>query len=262
MGLVTAITDTTEVPRDRWGKPRIKQPDGKRIPYARWSSYGDVLENRFNLERWKVRMAALGIADRKDLLLAVSAHCDDKRKLNDICDQAIEAAKASAAATIGTALHALTEVVDRGDPLPTLPDDARADLHAYEAAMRPLKVVGTEQFVVCDEIQAAGTFDRLVEWDGRRFVADVKTGSIEWGIGKIAIQLAGYSRSSLYDDATGERSPLDVDQSNALIIHLPAGEAKCDLVWVNIAEGWRGVQLASEVLAWRKNKSLTARWTA
>ena len=118
-------TVESQVRRDRYGKPYIIPPDGgKPTPYARWSNYGDVLEDRFNLERWKVRQSAIGLADRPDLLLAVTAHRGDKRKLDGICDEALEAAKSSAAATTGTALHALTEVVDRGEPLPVLPDTA------------------------------------------------------------------------------------------------------------------------------------------
>jgi len=243
-----------EVPRNGRGQPMIIPPDGgKPKPYSRWSSYGDVLEDRFNLEKWSRRMTATGLADRPELLLAVAAHRDDKRKLDALCEQAIEAAKASAAATTGTALHALSELVDRDVELPVLPDKARADLEAYRDTMKALQVVAMEQFVVCDEIKAAGTFDRIVEYDGRRFVADLKTGRIDYGMGKIACQLAGYSRSAGYDPATGDRTDLQVDQNNALVIHLPSGEADCQLHWVNIGQGWQGVLMAAQVRAWRRD---------
>jgi hypothetical protein len=255
------VTVAPQVPRTDKDLPLIVPVGGGRpVAYGRWSSYGDVLEDRYNLERWKTRMAALGIADRPDLLLAVAAHRDDKNKLNAICQQAIEAARASAAATTGTALHALSELVDAGKPLPVLPDSAVADLEAYRTVMTQVEVLAAEQFVVNDEYRVAGTFDRIVKVGGTRFIADIKTGTIEWGIGKIAIQLAGYSRSQGYNPATGLRTPLDVDQNNALIIHLPQGQAKCELVWVNIARGWEGVQLAAEVRRWRaaERKGLTA----
>lgn len=243
----------TDIPRDRWGKPYIIPPDGgKPTPYARWSSYGDVLEDRYNLERWLIRTAAQGLADRPDLLLGVSAHRGDKRKLDDLCEQAIEAAKGSAKATTGTALHALTETVDNGELLPELPETARADLEAYRRATECLSVVAMEQFVVCDSPQAAGSFDRIVEHDGRMYVADIKTGSIKWGLGKIAIQLAGYAHSQSYDPETGARGPLGVDQDWALVIHLPQGEARCRLVWVDICAGWDGVRLSEQVRGWRR----------
>lgn len=243
----------TDVARDRWKRPLIIPPDGsKPVPHARWSSYGDVLEDRYNLEKWLIRTAATGLADREDLLLSVAAHRGDKRKLDSLCDEAIEAAKGSSKATIGTALHALTEAVDRGEALPNLPASAMADLDAYVAATSDLTVVAIEQFVVCDDPQAAGTFDRIVEIDDVRYVADIKTGDVKWGIGKIACQLAGYARSQGYDPSTGDRWPLRVDQDWALVIHLPQGEASCELLWVDIEAGWRGVQLSTAVRGWRK----------
>jgi hypothetical protein len=242
-----------DVPRDRYQRPLIIPRDGgKPKPYARWSSYGDVLEDRYNLEKWKVRTAAVGLADRDDLLLSVAAHRDDKRKLDSLCEQAREAAKGTSAATTGTALHKLTEAVDAGEVLPTLPPSAAADLAAYKAATAGLDVVAVERFVVNDDIEAAGTFDRIVEVDGTRYVADIKTGDVKWGIGKIAVQLAGYARSVAYDPADGTRTDLDVDQDRALVIHLPQGEATCSLLWVDIVAGWDGVLMARQVREWRK----------
>lgn len=259
---MTFATPVQPVPRNHNGWPLIippgGTPDDKKTAYRRWSSFGDVLEDRYNLEKWGKRMTALGIADRADLLLAISAHRDDKRQLDDICQQAVEAAKASAAATTGTALHKLSELVDAGTDLPALPDTARNDLEAYRQTMRHVEVVATEQFVVCDEMEAAGTFDRIVEYAGQRFVADIKTGSIKWGLNKIAIQLAGYAHSAAYDPATGTRTPLGVDQNAALIIHLPSGQATCELVWLDIGTGWKGVHLAAQVHDWRRTKGLTA----
>lgn len=250
----------TDISRDRWNRPLIIPPDGgKPVPHARWSSYGDVLEDRYNLEKWKVRTAATGLADRPDLLLSVAAHRHDKRKLDSLCDEAIEAAKGSSKATIGTALHALTEAVDRGEALPNLPASAVADLDAYVAATEGLQVVAIEQFVVCDDPQAAGTFDRIVELDGVRYVADVKTGDVKWGIGKIAVQLAGYARSQGYDPASGVRTDLDVDRDRALVVHLPQGEATCTLLWVDIAAGWTGVRMSQQVREWRKASKRLAR---
>lgn len=252
------VTVAPAVKRDRFKRPLIIPPDGgDPVPYTRASSF-DVLDDRYNLERWKVRTAALGLADRNDLLVSVAAHRDDKRTLNDLCEQAIEAGKGNAAANIGTSLHKLTEVVDRGGELPTLPAETTRDLDAYRQTMGPLTVVASEQFVVCDEIQAAGTFDRIVEWGGSRFIADVKTGSIEWGVRGIAQQLAIYARGCFYNPDTGERAPLGVDQRNALIIHLPQGEGRCDLKWVNVATGWELALLSRQVRDARKTKGLTA----
>ena len=42
--------------RDRWGRPLIIPADGgKAIAYGRFSSHGSVLEDKFALEKWKIR---------------------------------------------------------------------------------------------------------------------------------------------------------------------------------------------------------------
>lgn len=253
-------TVASPVPRDWMGRPLIVPPEGgDPVPYSRASSF-DVLEDKYNLHLWDKRMVAKGLSLRPDLLLAVTAtEVSEKKKLDALCDEAKEAAKASAAATTGTALHKLTEYIDRGQELPVLPSDSKADLAAYAETMRKVTVEAIEQFVVCDELQAAGTFDRIVSWGGQQFVADIKTGSIKYGVGKIAQQLAIYSRGDAYDPTTGQRTPLEVDQRNALIIHLPAGTGTCELVWLDIATGWKLAQLSAEVRASRRgHQKLTA----
>jgi hypothetical protein len=260
----TITTVNHEPARDRWGRPLVIPPGGgKATPYTRCTTFIDCLDDRYNLELWKIRQAAIGLTERPDLHLAVSAHRDDKKKLDKICNDAIEAAKSSAAATTGTALHSLTELVDAGRDLPGLPDSAKADLEAYREGTAALTVVAMEQFGVHDELKVAGTWDRLVEYQGQRFIADLKTGStIDYSLGKIAMQLAIYSRCQVYDVPTGQRTPLDVYPNAGLVIHLPAGQARCDLHWVDLKAGWEGVQLAAQVRAWRKRKGLASPFAA
>lgn len=251
---MTFTQPTSTINRDRFGRPLVIPPDGgKAIPYTRCTTYVDCLEDKFNLQKWQQRMVAIGLADRPDLLLAVAAHRDDKKHLGRICDDAIEAARGSAAATTGTALHSLTEVVDRGQELPVVPDDARRSIDAYQQTTSGMTHLAIEQFCVLDDLQIGGTPDRVVTFDGRNYIADVKTGSLKWGAGKIAQQLAVYSRCQAYDVETGQRTALpQVDQDRAIVIHLPAGEGRCDLYWIDIRLGWEAVQLAGRVRAFRK----------
>ena len=210
-------------------------------------------------------MVAQGLAARPDLMLAVSAlplngnmTREHKAELNRLCEQAMEAASAHAAATVGTALHALAERHDRGEDLGPIPDQYRPDIDAYIKATAHLEMVQIETFGVHDELRVGGTWDRIVKIDGQHYIADLKTGSIEWGIGKIAMQLAVYSRCQQYDADTGQRSPLPgVHPDRALIIHLPAGKGQAELVWVDIAAGWEAVDLARQVREWRSRKNLT-----
>lgn len=255
---ITATDPMEKIDRDRYGRPMIRNAANKKEPYTRCTTFASVLEDTYNLSLWQQRMVAIGMVDRPDLQLAVAAHRDDKTKLNSLVNDALEAAKAHAAATTGTALHALTEQHDRGQlDLAHVPAAYRADIQAYIEVTAPLEMVQIETFGVVDELKIAGTWDRVVRVGGRCMIADLKTGSIDYGMGKIAIQLAIYAHCKRYDVTTGTRHQLpDVDQEHALVIHLPAGSGTCRLVDVDIAAGWEAVDLARQVKTWRARKGL------
>jgi hypothetical protein len=65
------------------------------------------------------------------------------------------------------------------------------------------------------------------------------------------MQLALYARSQRYDVRGGTRTPLDVDTTRGLVIHLPAGAGQCELKWADLSIGWSGVQIAKDVWDWR-----------
>ena len=259
-GEIDAFLGKTEPPRDRFGRPMIKTPDGKTKAYTRCTTYVGALEDTFNLGQWQQRMVALGLAQRDDLLMAVgslTASQQDKAELNRIVDAAREAAAASAGATIGTALHKMCERLDRGEKF-AIPTAAKTDIAAYRDATKHLTWTRIEEMTVNDALEVAGTPDRIGSAPGQQArVYDLKTGSIDYGLGKIAMQLAMYARSEAYDVDLGTREPLDVDLDVATIIHLPAGQGTCELVDVDIRAGWEGVALAGQVRAWRKRKSFT-----
>lgn len=247
-----------EPERDRWGRPIVKTPEGKRKGYMRVTTLAGTLEDHYNLSRWQQRMVAEGLSAREDLLLAAAAHRGDKERLNAICEQAIEAAKGTAAATTGTALHALTDAYDRGTlDLASVPGTHRKDVEAFAHATKDLGVAGIEVFGVLDAYEVAGTCDRVYEYpkgSGKFFIGDTKTGSVDWGAGKIAMQLALYSRMTRYDVATHERHPhpMNVSQDLGIVVHLPAGTGQAELLWVDLHRGWDATKLAREVRAWRK----------
>lgn len=252
-------TPKPEVKRDRFGRPYIiPEGGGKPKAYTRATTLAGTTEDTYALGKWLQRQAALGFVDRPDLILAVAAARDDRQRLDEICEAAIEASKANAAATVGTAVHALTEVIDRGGELPVVPAAYQADLDAYRAATANLRPVHIEQMVVLDDIEVAGTPDRIVEIpDGRHVVADIKTGKIDYGSQKIAIQLALYAHGRGYDVTTGARFDLPpVDQERAIVVHLPAGTGQAELHWIDIAAGWEAVDLAVRTRTWRKRRGL------
>lgn len=92
---------------------------------------------------------------------------------------------------------------------------------------------------------------------GEQMIPTHNTGTLDYGVNKIAMQLAVYAHSQLYDRATAARTPLgDVDLEHAVIIHLPAGAGRCTLHHVNIAAGWDKVELAAQVREWRSRRDL------
>jgi hypothetical protein len=252
------ITTVHDIPRDRFMRPLVKPPTGgKPVAYTRCTTFVGCLEDTYNLSRWQQRMVALGLAERPDLMLQIaSTDPADKNALNDVCDKAMEHAKAHAAATIGTALHALCERIDRGQPLGVIPKEYEADIAAYIDATKQMESVHIEQFCVLDNLRIGGTPDRVVQVNGKRYIADIKTGDITYGLGKIEMQLAVYAHSKGYNHGADKpRFDLgDIDPNVGIVIHLPAGTGTCELVPVDIAAGWNAVALAHEVRQWRQTK--------
>lgn len=251
-----------EIPRDRWGRPMIMPAKGtKRIPYRRTTTYVGCLDDMNGLMKWQARQVAYGMGQRNDLVLAAAAaRPDDKKILGEIAEKAKDAAKSSAAADIGTALHSFTERIDRGEPLGNVPAEYRADLDAYKRATEAIEWVGIETFRVHDEWQVAGTADRIgrFPFSDRLVIADIKTGSIDYPH-KMAMQLAMYARMTPYDIATDKRTtdPGDIDLNRGVIIHLPAGKGECTLYEIDLAKGWGACLIARKVWDWRGVKDLT-----
>jgi len=277
----------TPVPRTKDGRPRVYDLDAKKLKaVTRVTSFIDCLDDKTMLAKWGERMALIGVRDdvavggalmsltpvpklsgrpTHDELVERNGLLDDEKKaLNAIIADAKEAAGFKDAANLGTLLHKLTETVDGGGGLPADTSEVLADdVAAYQAALERYNLVPVEAetFVVNDEVKAAGTFDRIFEWtkpDGTtlRVCGDLKTGRVDYGHGKLAMQLALYANSSRYDPANPEwRGELDVSTEVGLIVHLPAGEADCRVYAVDLDAGWRGVMLAAVVRGWRRESA-------
>ena len=254
--------ENAEIPRDRWGRPMILPLKGtKRVAYRRATTFVGCLDDTNGLMKWMSRQVAFGMGQRKDLVLAAAAaDPTDKKKIGEIADKAAEHAKGVAgdAAETGTALHSLTERIDRGGPLGVVPSEYQADIEAYRKATEHIEYLGIETFRVHDEWKVAGTADRIGILNGRPMIMDIKTGSIDYPH-KMAMQLAMYARSLPYDISTDQRGidVKEVDLNYGVIIHLPAGQGRCDLYEIDIAKGWGACLIARQVWDWRGRKDLT-----
>jgi hypothetical protein len=258
-----------DIDRDRWGRPLITPPQplgAKPVAYTRATTVAKTLDDSSGLMLWKQRMTALGLVSRRDLLTAVAAtDTDDKKALNRLVDQAADAGGATAAATTGTALHTFTERMDRGDDVGHVPPEFKADLAAYNDLADTIgwKVRAIEQFTVLDPYKVAGTADRVLEIDGKWYIADLKTGSSIDFHHAWAVQFAIYAHALPYDIPGRTRLPWDVvpEQDKALVIHLPAGQGKAAAHWIDIAAGWEAFRLSMQARAWRQRRALLTPWT-
>lgn len=231
---------------------------GEPVRYRRATSYIEAVEDDYSLKQWRQHLTVDGflVDGNANPFVEQWEGADWKTRIS-ICGQAFEAAGGYEKANRGTRMHSLTDILDAGDALPSdVTPEEHADLDAYREAVAPFTLVHSEVKTVHDGLAVAGTPDRVWEYQGRRYIGDLKTGKIDGR--KCAMQTALYSRSKLYDVKTGERTALDVDQDRALIVHLPYGEAKARVLWVDIKLGWDGVQLCEQVYAWRKVNGLTS----
>lgn len=255
-------TAAPKIPRDQWKRPLIVPPDGgEPVAYVRVSTLAKALDDLNSLMAWRARKTAEGLVRRPDLLTRVAgaiANGDPdtdwptKRALNDVVREATEAAGATSGRSSGTGFHSLTEAIDRGlEPL-FVPDADKARLDAYRAATAPYEVLDVETFVVCDAVQSAGTFDRLVRCpDGAVRVADLKSGKSEADYPlATTMQLAVYAHGQRYrpELVTHARAPLhdDLDLTEGLLIHLPPSGG-CRVITLDLEKGWRAAQLAAVV---------------
>lgn len=262
-----------EVERDRWGRYKLPDPyTGEVKAWTRASTLARCLADEYNLNRWKTRQTARGIALNPDLIAGVVA-CDpdDKGTLNGLVAKAMERAESTSGANLGTALHNFTHRLDRGESIESMrvPDPLGADLVEYQATMKRhglATVPGLiERIVVNPTLGAAGTFDRI--WSQRPgpgsdrplTVGDLKTGkSVDWSWLEWAIQLAIYANSTHMWDPTTRTyvelpPPSVLDRDRALVLHLPIGKATGTVYGVNLIEGWEAAQVAEQVRQYRNS---------
>lgn len=254
--------------------------------YTRTTTFIDALDDKSQLSDWHQRMLLEGVARvnprlLQDYLDIPDPMGKDKSEVMKIVSRAREAAGAGDRAKWGDALHQITEKFDMEGELSIVPPEFEADLDAYCEAVRDLEMLVAEKFVVNDELKYAGTLDRAIRVkgqiaralgvsDGTIVIGDLKTGrSVDFAKGKYGMQLAGYAYGKDYNPLTFERSPLTFDvfsdqpvsQEVGLLIHLPAGEGRCDLIRIDVARGWEDFNLARQTREYRKYwNSSKRRW--
>ena len=241
-------------------------------PYTRMSTMAGTLDDSKNLIDWTAARAMIGMVKSRKIFSQVShlasAYVDPwavpagKAPLKKLVTQAKEAGGADDAAGEGTAFHGLTEVADKGEAPAWVPDHMADWLGEYEFALREWEPILIEPFVVCDELQVAGSPDRYLRHrqTGEVVAADIKTGTSEPDFPlKVTVQVAIAAHSVVYDQETGARSAIDCSQVRGMLIHVPiraGGFPRCDLYPLDLEAGWRKAKLSMQVREERKMDKL------
>lgn len=281
------MTDYSVV-RDQWGRPFVTTDggplqfkEGRKTPtnavgYTRVSTLAGVLDDKENLAPWKAAMTAIGVVREPSVYAQLgslmSKHKDPwnsaKYQMKQLVERAQQAASSDDGSGKGTAFHEFTEVVDEGRWPEFLPPALEPWLTAYAERIAEYDILLAEGFVVVDELQAAGSFDKLMRHKetGVIRIGDLKSGKSDPMYPmKAMIQFAAYAHGELYDQSTGDRKPVhpDIDLKEALLIHAPIRselDAYCKVYPVDIEAGWEYAKLAVKVSAARKatKKALVA----
>lgn len=272
-------------------------PDPRTGEVAVWdraTTLAGLHEDHGPLEKWGDRQVLAGLVAKPSLLDQVPellaeieaaegwrAEKDAKKKLNQVANEAKDIAGSFDRSTWGTLLHNITEWSDAGrldEVLPTIKgwgekgESLLADLDAYRTAMADKGLVCPPEYIerilVNTACRSGGTTDRVVRLpDGRLVIGDLKTGdNFDFGVLKVAAQLAEYAYADALLSVDGrslEPMPADLDRSMGLLIHLPLGEARCDLIELtdeDMALGWELAQHAARTLWFRSiSRGVTGR---
>lgn len=297
------VDETPEVPDDvprhgnpNDGRPRIRHADDptKLSFYWRASSYGKQMEDHYLIHRAEKRKIVWAMARYESLQMESQAveHLDEpadadehtlkrwkagKRELESIAEDAIKAAGGREASAKGTALHKLRERRDNGEDLAFVGPKTYAALDAWSRMADRFTWHGSEQFVVFDRWQVAGTYDAL--WSPRgimhapdgtritpddRLTVDLKSGA--WTIDNkritYGVQLVPYAHGVPYRHVGDEEAAAGVSGRYewadgiaprtdwALIPHVPISSPEdAGLIWVNLRRGYalgEGARLIKE----------------
>jgi len=254
------------------GAPLVSDPEDstKTLRYSRPSSYAKVLDDEEALHQWRLWKAMQGVAESKALQIAVAgARDEDRETKKELREKALDKGAANEKADQGTGLHAMTARVETPTDTWEPPALYEPDLTAYTACLERYGLVSEmiEVPIVNDVWRAAGTADRIYRLTktltlptgeqmvaGTLVVGDLKTGQkLDFSLPGYTVQMAIYALGSLYDIVNERRMPTPaIDDRWTILVHLPVGKARCELLWCSIEIGNYGAYLAQAVKEWRK----------
>jgi len=245
--------------------PETMQPHS----WMRTTNFIKKIADTFALETWEKQTLIAGLTLKEDLYTEACAAVEfanewmeltpeAKAKLTDIAARAKEVAGGNTGARIGTAFHSFVERAKRGQE-PRAPRKWEGKVEIYLDCLRrhylKPEVGLLERKVVNLQYNLAGTFDdafRLV--DGSLVVGDTKSQKGFYSYCDPAMQLGVYVNADAMwnaDTLTYEDMP-PFSKDIGLVVWLPVRQDHADVRWVDVAKGYRKVELAHEVYEWQK----------
>lgn len=252
----------------RWGWYTLAHPTkpGCTVSACRTTTFIKAADEMTNLTDWKMANVALGLARRPDLVARAAGMEQGDRALKKLTEEAHEAGGGSVKANLGTAMHTFTENVDWGRPITDVPEQYRLDVVAYRRTLwaERLTVVkaGIERITMTSRWDGiAGKFDRIYRMeDGSYVIGDVKSGKVGYDPKTMYAQMAVYAQGvnevGVYDVAgqCWERLPFEVRTDIALIMHLPVGDAECNVYVADLEAGRVHLDMCAAIRRHRKIK--------
>jgi hypothetical protein len=253
------------------GAPMIVDKNGKNVRLSRPSSWGKVLDDENALTNWKIDRAAQGVANDKALQARyIAVKEDDRNTFKTLRELAINAGKGEQSADIGTALHAMSVRWEDPDDDFQPPEEYAKSLRVYSKVLAEHGLVSEMMEYQCVNLEmgCAGTADRLYRTtrpivtpdgeyipEGTLFVGDLKTGKkLDFSLPGYTVQMALYADGELYDVVRDEFRPTPkINKDWGILVHLPADQETCTLIWVDLGVGKLGADLVAAVKEWRRN---------
>uniref|UniRef100_A0AAU7GY34 Exonuclease n=1 Tax=Streptomyces phage Geonosis TaxID=3158856 RepID=A0AAU7GY34_9CAUD len=241
-------------PEAKRGRYTLPNPEsGKSKSWQRVTNFVKMTDDTYQLELWKQRNVAKGIA-----LLAEAGRVDiadlalrdvklDRDRLNKMCTTAQDVAEAYKMADEGTALHTSTELADyAGGDLNRVPVPHRVKVRMYLDALAAngLTVVPgmIERVTASARYECAGKFDRIYRLaSGINVIGDLKTGDeLDLSFPSIAAQLEcyedGINNHGVFDGQRYDDS-IKVSHDFGVVVHLPSTRDEVTVYWVDLAQG-------------------------
>lgn len=223
-------------------------------------------------------MVAIGLAKSRHLFSRVQAilarggsWSTDKAEFKEIVGLAKNAAGWKDQADRGTSIHDLCDAAEQGIlDWNYVPEHLKPVIEAYVEQIIPwFTYLSTECFVAVDntinlpdrkpiELRAAGSIDRIGEFDGKRYIIDIKSGRDDVFRTGVCGQLYLYAIGMLYrDDVVHQdvpwaewanaginpsaRADTGVDQEHAIMLQAPkfaqGGRWTWNIMWVPLKYG-------------------------